>query len=204
MNSDDNANIALYTALYGQHGCDPKTLNWGSARSQELRFRVMAAVAPLQGAQILDVGCGLGDFFLWLEREGISVEYTGIDLTPDIATAAAARLPKANIKNTTVLDLVKTGERFDYVFSSGIFYLRQEAPMEYLQHSVTAMFQLCRKAVAFNSLSSWLPVREGTEFYADPLETVNFCRTTLTPKVTLRHEYHPGDFTVYLYREPCA
>ena len=64
---------------------------------------------------------------------------------------------------------------------------------------VARMFALCREAVAFNSLSTWAPDPEPSEFYADPAETLAFCRT-LTTRVTLRHDYHTRDFTVYLYR----
>jgi hypothetical protein len=53
--------------------------------------------------------------------------------------------------------------------------------------------------VAFNSLSAWATDQEAGEFYADPLRVVDFCRR-ITPRVVLRHDYHPRDFTVYLYK----
>ena len=42
-------------------------------------------------------------------------------------------------------------------------------------------------------------VKEG-EFYTDPLQTLAFCRT-LTPWVTLRHDYHSRDFTIYMRKD---
>jgi hypothetical protein len=88
----------------------------------------------------------------------------------------------------------------DYAFASGVFALRQVEPERFLREVVTALFRACRKAAAFNSLSAWAPTQEAGEFHADPLETLAFCRT-LTPWVVLRHDYHPRDFTVYLYRD---
>jgi hypothetical protein len=66
---------------------------------------------------------------------------------------------------------------------------------------VSRMWQMAKVAVAFNTLSSWAPDQEAGEFYADPVETLAFCRT-LTPRLTLRHDYHRRDFTVYMYRDP--
>jgi hypothetical protein len=68
-----------------------------------------------------------------------------------------------------------------------------------MQQLIERMYDLATKAVAFNSLSAWATDQEASEFYADPLRVVEFCRR-LTPRVVLRHDYHSRDFTVYLYK----
>jgi hypothetical protein len=65
---------------------------------------------------------------------------------------------------------------------------------------VAAMFERARQAIAFNSLSRWAPDMDVNEFHADPVKVLAICRN-LTPWVVLRHDYHPGDFSVYLYHE---
>jgi hypothetical protein len=59
--------------------------------------------------------------------------------------------------------------------------------------------RVCRKAVAFNSLSAWAPAREPGEFYADPVAILTLCRE-LTPRLALRHDYHPRDFSLFMYK----
>jgi hypothetical protein len=88
---------------------------------------------------------------------------------------------------------------FDYVFASGIFALRTLEPDQYLDAVVHRLFNLCRTGVAFNSLSSWRADQEPGEFYADPFAVASRC-ARLTRRLVLRHDYHPGDFTIYLYR----
>jgi SAM-dependent methyltransferase len=197
--SDDLANIRLFGSLVSRHGCSVEFLNWGSERSQHLRFEILAAIAPLAGMRILDVGCGLGDFYFWLKASGITVDYTGIDITPAMIESASKRIPDSRLSNHTIFEEAALGEKYDYVFSSGIFYLRQHEPVMYLQDSVRTMFEIAGKGVAFNSLSTWIPKQDEGEFYAEPWETLEFCRT-LTPRVALRHDYHPGDFSIYLLR----
>lgn len=197
--SDDLATVRLFESLVSRHEYSVQSLNWGSERSQYLRFQVLAAIGHLSGTRILDVGCGLGDLYFWLRARGITVSYTGIDITPAMIERASKRLPDIQLCNHTVFEEAALGKRYDYVFSSGIFYLRQHEPVRYMQDSVRAMFEIAEKGVAFNSLSSWSPQQEAGEFYADPIQTLEFCRT-LTPQVALRHDYHPGDFSIYLVR----
>lgn len=197
----DTARITKhFSALLGSHGFSAKSLDWGSRGSQETRFAILAAIGDLQGASILDVGCGLADLHGWLLAQGVAHRYTGIDITPAMAEKAAARFPDITIHQGDALtDIQFAAASFDYVFASGVFYLRQEAPMAYLQATVAKLYTWCRQGVAFNSLSLWSPRRQRQEFHADPLEVVASCRT-LTSRLALRHDYHPGDFTVHLYR----
>jgi SAM-dependent methyltransferase len=194
---DDAHTIAFFSNLLHQHRVSPLSVNWGSQASQERRFAVLAGIGELAGRSVLDVGCGLGDFYGWQQRQKLGVEYHGVDLTPAMAQAAQARFPEASFRAGNVL--VEDFGTFDYVIASGIFYLRQHEPVRFLQSMIARLFAMSRRGVAFNSLSTWSTRKEAGEFYADPAETLEFCRT-LTPRVVLRHDYHPGDFTVHLLK----
>ncbi|MBZ5647598.1 MAG: class I SAM-dependent methyltransferase [Acidobacteriia bacterium] len=188
----------MFTRLVKKFGDDSRALDWGSAESQQLRFSVLAQVGDLEGARVLDVGCGLGHFVDWLQSKKIQTRYTGIDITPRMIESSRHRFPALDFRVMNLLE-EKSSEKYDYVVSSGIFALRQKSAFEYLQAMVKRMFESCTRGVAFNSLSSWAEHRDPGEFHADPVKVLAFCRK-LTPKVVLRHDYHPRDFTMYLYR----
>jgi SAM-dependent methyltransferase len=195
--------VRCYTDLIEHYGVDVRAMNWASRESQQLRFSVLAQVGQLRGTRVLDVGCGMGDLFGWLKEAGVDVEYTGIDITPKMIETARERFPKENFEVKSLHDIQsEKTECYDYGIASGIFYYRQIEPFEFMKEMVTHLFRICNTAIAFNSLSAWATEKEGGEFYADPLETLTFCRT-LTPWIVLRHDYHARDFTIYLYkREP--
>jgi SAM-dependent methyltransferase len=201
--TDRERNVEFYSKLYDEHGDSWKSLNWGSRQSQNRRFEVLAGIAPLQGTRILDVGCGLGDLLGWLRTQGIVLNYTGLEVTPTLANRAAARFPDACILNIDFDAVGAAPDTFDYVFASGIFYLRQADPEAYLRKTVRSMFDLAKRGVAFNSLSTWASNRDSSEFYADPEMLLEYCRT-LTRSLVLRHDYHPADFTIYLYKTGAA
>jgi len=199
--NEDDAVAAHFSGLLGRHGATPQALDWSGAESQHARFAALAQVGELDGASLLDVGCGLGDLRGWLGERGLAVDYLGLDLTPGLADEARRRHPGADIRQGSLLgsDFLEA-RGFDYVVASGVFYLQKSAPYDFMAAMLEKMFGLCRRAVAFNSLSAWSGAGDDGEFRADPGRVLGLCRS-LTRRVVLRHDYHPGDFTVYLYRE---
>jgi RimJ/RimL family protein N-acetyltransferase len=199
------ATVEHFTALVGRFGQDARAHDWGNKTSQELRFRVLldALDRPLpKGLSLFDIGCGQGDLLDWLRASGMDVNYEGIDITPAMIEVAKKRFPGAAFKAADLLaEPAPSAPRYDLVVASGIFYKRAVAPFDHMMAMVARFFALARHAVAFNSLSAWATDREPGEFYADPEMVLRRCRA-LTPWVVLRHDYHPRDFTIYLYREP--
>lgn len=199
------ATVEHFTSLVGQYGQDPRAHDWGSRTSQELRFRVLldALSRPLPSRlSLLDVGCGQGDLLDWLRSSRIDVDYHGIDITPAMIDVAKKRFADASFRAGDLLaETAPAAPRYDIVVASGIFYKRTVAPFDHMMTMVSRFYALARHAVAFNSLSAWAADREPGEFYADPEMVLHRCRA-LSPWVVLRHDYHPRDFTIYLYREP--
>jgi len=199
MHPDDVKTISHYQSLLNQHGENYRSLDWGSRESQKKRFEILAGIGVGPGDRVLDVGCGFADFNGWLIEHRPGIEYSGIDFTPGMVEKAQARFPNLKILNKTIFDLDLAIAPFDYLFASGIFVFRQENPVDYLFSTVKTMYGFCTKGIAFNCLSLWAKEKSPNEFYADPTNVINFCKT-LTRKVVLRHDYHPADFTIYLYR----
>ena len=187
-----------YRELIGKYGHDPRACDYGRAQSQLIKFRVLSEVTPLDHCSVLDVGCGFADFAGFLSDRFDGVQYSGIDLCPDMISQAKLSSPGLDLRVANVAD-VAFDRSFDVVVANGIFYLLGEQAPGLMQHMIERMFSFATRAVAFNSLSTWTRDQEPGEFYADPLQTLEFCRG-LTPWVVLRHDYHPRDFTVYLYK----
>lgn len=198
--SDDNQRLVRhYGERYEQYGADVRSVDWGSRESQEKRFAAFVDVGSVQGVSILDIGCGLGDFPAYLQQRGISADYTGYDVTPRMIEHCRNRFPDQHFEQGDPIADPPQGASFDYVMASGIFSVHRSEPEAYLYYAIDQMYRLCRVGVAFNTLSTFAATQTPGEFHADPSEVLERC-LRICPRVTLRHDYLPQDFTVYMYK----
>lgn len=187
-----------YNGLVKKHGHSYRSCDWGSKEAQTKRFQILTGVCPLDGLNVLDVGCGPADLCDYIEEIFTKVRYSGIDVTPAMVELAKRRRPDIAFGLGSILTLPHLSA--EVVFASGIFTFLQGDRRTQMEQQIGAMFAACSVALAFNSLSTYAENQEAGEFYANPLEVFAFCKT-LTPWVVLRHDYHPGDFTIYMYKE---
>ena len=191
----------IYNAMLQKSENDFEKVGWGSKKSQITRFHVLMEVGNLEKRSILDVGCGLGAMLDYIDKNISIQSYTGIDINSNMIKEAKKRHPNAEFKT---LDITKnleelSNKRFDYVFLSGALNLSADNHEENIKKVIKKMFGLANKAIALNFLSIFSDRFTQAEYYCSPLEILEFS-FTLTKKVTLRHDYMPHDFTIYLYK----
>lgn len=187
-----------YDANVRRDGATLGALEWGSRASQERRFEVLAAGLE-DGMRVLDVGCGLGDFLDWIRRRGRRIDYAGIDVSREMVQAAVRRFPGVRFAEGDIRSAVAAGP-FDAVLASGIFAFSRAHPELFVETVARRMFDACRAYAAFNLLSQRAERREPGEYYADPARCAGMA-ASITRRFSLRHDYHPGDFSVILERE---
>lgn len=195
----------FYDGLVRQYGHDPRACDYGRPESQAIKFRVLSEVMPLAetnlaSTNLLDVGCGFADFATYLQQRFSGLKYYGIDLSCAMVAEARRNHPDLDLRVANVLD-ASFDRTFDVVTANGIFYLLGEQAWTMMRKIIERLYELATSAVAFNSLSAWAKAedQEAGEYYADPLKVLDFCRQ-LAPRVVLRHDYHPRDFTIYMYK----
>lgn len=199
MNIDDTNNINLYETLLKKYGEDYRALDWGSESSQNLRFSILNEIGLKKNDKVLDIGCGLSDFYGWLQKHNPKVKYSGLDITPGMIMQSKSRFPELDFYLGSIHDIKIESQKFDYLIASGIFVFRTVKPKDYMCKTIKKMYKLSKKGIAFNSLSSLSKNKSHKEFYGDPCETFKFCKS-FSSRVVLRHDYHDGDFTIYMYK----
>jgi SAM-dependent methyltransferase len=191
-------NCEYYSKRFRDYGEDVKSL-WGSKESQEIRFAIFCRIGELDGASILDVGCGFGDFYGYLERCNIRPkDYLGLDCVEETLAVARRRHPGAKFESWDLFDL-EDAAGFDWVFGSGLFTLTGPDWNDYVSRTVKRMFSLARRGVGVNFLSSLTGRVDGLSHYSHHAETLRLLEDAVYPIVELVHSYRPNDFTVFLY-----
>ncbi len=171
------------------------SVQWGSKESQYKRFEVLHKIADdFNESRVLDVGCGIGHFWDFISLNNFQGQYLGIDLLGEMILQAKTRHPDVEFQNKNIEDIEFNA--FDYIVMSGIFTFANQSIFEKM---LAESFHISQKGMTFNALSTWATQKEEGEFHVDPLKTLEFC-SKITPRVVLRHDYLPHDFTIYMYK----
>jgi SAM-dependent methyltransferase len=195
-----NKAAELYNARFSEYGRDIKTVGWGNAADQRLRFDVLFRGLYPTGKTILDVGCGLGDLIPYLEEKtNGDFTYIGIDVAEKLVDDAKTRYAKTNI-------VFYTGDIFsvnisavDIAVLSGALSFKTENIEEYAYATMSKMFSLSREVASLNFLSTYVDFELEKNQHYQP-ETVFSKAKTLSKAVNLLHDYPLYEFTIQVIR----
>jgi trans-aconitate methyltransferase len=179
---------------------DLEKLQWTHRRTQRLRFESFLRDHDLAGKTVLDIGCGLGDFYAHLRQRGIDAEYVGYDISAAMIQQCRARFPDQHFESGDFLSY-QPASRFDYAVAFGIHNIRVPGARAILE-------QVTRHQFALSSIAAHVSIL--TDRYASfaphvqswPMEEILSMALAMSPYVTLHHDYLESDFSVTLYRTP--
>lgn len=190
--------LSFYNFHYRKFGDRPEALRW-TPEGQIRRYHTLLDIAPsLDNQKILDYGCGMGDFYRFLKRRGINVQYTGVDINENFIAVAKERYPECTFK-VMEIDEEPLNEYFDYIFICGVFNLKVPGVEEDMKSTLINLFKYCNKGLALNALSSHTPVKDPELHFTSPEAMVKFAIENLSPAVALRHDRIENDFTLFVY-----
>jgi SAM-dependent methyltransferase len=186
-----------------RYGVGPAALYWSSREIQELRFSVLADIGLQSGDSVLDVGCGFGDLWAYLQGQGIEVDYTGIDLSPELVAAGREQYPDLKLMEGDIFDLNPAPASYDFVLLSGALNENLNDDGAYARRVIARMVEASRRGVALNLLNAnhqWTAGRWNLQSF-DPAEMLAYCQD-LSSHCEYRDDYLDNDFSVFLHTEP--
>ena len=161
-----------YKDNFGKGLTNDRILDWENRECQEIRFSILKDFIEdnyLTDFTLLDVGCGLADLYDYLNRFDIHANYTGIDILPQMIDLAKQQhsdlhLITGDIFNNDMPDSIFS-ERFDVVYSSGIFNIDFGNNYDFLRNAVKRFMSLSKHFVVFNLLADTSLDKESGYFY---------------------------------------
>jgi cyclopropane fatty-acyl-phospholipid synthase-like methyltransferase len=204
-----------YFAAVDAFGDDFATTLWKSRAGQAKRFDVLCAMLGpdlVTGSRLVDVGCGRGDFALWLRKAGVRpLHYEGVDAVEAMVDMAKPVLEDVGFPTgLSVFDPLERPDRLrelkpDVIVASGTLNAMSE---EVAQRFIEVLMEHATTAIAFNFLS--LRHRKtkskplGPSHRFDPLAMLDLV-LKVTPNVQFRQDYLDGhDASIVAFLEPNA
>jgi SAM-dependent methyltransferase len=121
---------------------------WTNKENQYKRFEVLTNIGISENDEVLDIGCGVGEFVKYLKEKELLVKYFGIDINPYYVIMAKNRFPRYVFVLSDSWDLET---KVDWAIASGIFTIDSNLTFV-LWHVGFVMEKLVRKGFAFNLL----------------------------------------------------
>jgi tRNA G46 methylase TrmB len=198
---DVNRVIQRYQQRIAEHGATFASLNSGSAEKQAIRQWVHASA--LRGARpsILEVGCGLGDFFNYLTGQKRDCSYHGYDIVPEYIAECKRAYPEARFEVRNIFVDGIAGS-YDTVVMSQVLNNRYQKSdnMQVMQRALELAFQHTHVSVSIDMLSTYVDFRNPDLFYYSPEEIFRMAKA-IAPRVAIRHDYRAFEFCVQLFHQ---
>ena len=194
---------SFYNNNYDEYTNSIKTIGWSNKNDQNLRFSKLIQNLELNKKKILDVGCGFGDLFFFLEKKykKKNINYTGIDISNKIINHT-----KKIIKNKTNKPKLVCGnfyglkmKKYDIILSSGSMSLNINLGYNDLEKMLRKMFNDCNYCITLNFLSSYSDYQLKKNQHFSPEKIFKIAKK-ISKKVNLIHDYDLYEFTVQIIK----
>ena len=191
--------IQRYQQRIAQHGPTFASLNSGSEEKQAIRQWVHASALRGDRPSILEIGCGLGDFYKYLSRQKRDCAYHGYDIVPEYITECRRELPQAKFEVRNIF-IDGIDGNYDTVVMSQVLNNRYHKSdnMQVMQRALYLAFQHTRVSVSVDMLSTYVDFRNPDLFYYSPEDIFRMAKA-ITPRVLIRHDYRAFEFCVQLF-----
>lgn len=195
--TDDEVRMILerYDRRLAECGPSPAALGWTRNR-HILRYHVLLEPWRLEDERLLDFGCGFGDMYAYCRERIPRVRYEGIDLNPSLIEAGRTRYPEARLRAANPLRDGLDGA-WDVIVASGVFNLKLGDNWAFIRQAFDWFARHATRGFAVNFLSNRVEYELADTFHADPVKILELAYT-YSNRVTLRNDYMPFEFTVYV------
>jgi SAM-dependent methyltransferase len=193
--------IQKYRERIARYGVTFESLNSGSIEKQTIRHKIHATALIGSCPLILDVGCGLGDFYSYLKGNSRSCQYTGYDIVPEYITECRKRHLEAVFKVHNIFSDGIEGI-WDTIILSQVLNNRYKKSnnVEVMKRTISLAFVHTRISVSIDMMSAHVDFQDPNVFYYSPEEIFHFAKT-IARRVILRHDYRPFEFCIQLFHE---
>lgn len=199
----DDVSVVLqrYRQRIAEHGPTFASLNSGDERKQALRHDALASALRGSTPSILEVGCGLGDFYRHLLRHGKDCTYRGYDIVPEYIAECRLAFPQATFELRNIFS-DGIGGTYDTIVMSQVLNNRYQKSDNLLvmSQALELAFQHTRISVAVDMLSDYVDFRNPDLYYYSPEEIFRMAKS-ICPRVVIRHDYRAFEFCVQLFHE---
>ena len=202
LDPDDVSQVVRrYQQRIAAYGATFASLNSGTEAKQAIRHSVHTSALRGDNPAILEIGCGLGDFYKYLLEHKCNCYYHGYDIVPEYIEECRRAFPNAKFTLRNVFTDGIEGT-FNTVVMSQVLNNRYQKSdnMQVMQRALELAFEHTTVSVSVDMISTYVDFRNPDLFYYSPEEIFRVAKA-ISPRVLLRHDYRAFEFCIQLFHE---
>jgi cyclopropane fatty-acyl-phospholipid synthase-like methyltransferase len=198
--------IQHYRGKIKLFGSTPQGMDWKNEESQYIRFEMIARYIDFsKNPSVLDVGCGNGEFLNFCLKNNYTLNYKGLDVTPEMVELTNNRFGNDKAELGEFLTW-KPKLKFDYVIASGTFNgkfkMGEELWHNYFYENIKRMYEHAGVRVIFNCMSCYVDYRYDWLYYATPDQLSEFAVKYLSRNFIIDNSYPLYEMTMVIDKHP--
>ena len=203
MNKTDKKDcIERYSDRLIKYGKTTKSLGWsGGKNSQKLRFESICDIGLKENQTLLDIGCGFGDLYKYLNTNFKNIAYKGLDINDELIKIGRSYHINIDLENIDIIE-DKFEYKYDWVVGSGLFNYRlvNQNNFEYIKKMTKRMFEISNKGIAIDFMHHYVDYISNESFYIDPNQMIHYFRT-MSDKIILKMDYLKFECMFFIYKK---
>lgn len=167
--------INFYKKNLKLHGNTNKGLAWESLKKTELRYKTLLKIILKEkfkkNFKILDFGCGISGFYLFLKKKINNFNYTGIDTSQQVINYCKKKFRTNKYYCLDILEDNKNIGKFDIIILNGIFTIKNNLNNKNMYTYIFKILKLLKrktkKIIIVNFMTDKPDWKNKKNFYPD-------------------------------------
>ena len=199
--------IDHYERCLSKYGDTHLGVDWPNQLDAEKRYQIMLGILPGNTSEtsLLDFGCGASHLYSHIEKKGLLLDYTGLDVSPAFCQLSREKFPNNKYICLDVLEFPDQLSEYDFIVMNGVFTekrdLRFDEMFTYFTSILNIVFKRARKGIAFNVMSKAVDWERDDLFHLSTDLLIEFITKKLSRNFVIRNDYGLYEYTVYVYKD---
>jgi len=198
---DRVANNSSYAQRIAKFGTGRSVLSTGTLQKEIERYDTITSIGilDLDRTVVLDVGCGLSNYYEYLISKGFKGEYIGIDVSLEMLEISKLKFPMNRYLCGELEEIQAEVKDVDFIVSSQTFNRKLHFSDNYkeIENFIKSAADIVQRGVAFDLMSDYVDFFEEKHFYYSPERIFEFCKKKFK-KVNLFHDLEGFEFIIQI------
>lgn len=158
-----------YNKTLNEFGMNIKGLGWRN-NGLNRRYKIITNNYNFVNKTVLDFGCGLASFFLYLKKNKIKIKnYTGVEINPKIRNFLLKKF-----KNNISIQKKIPKKKFDIIVSNGVHNYKVTNIENIFYNDIDKLFKITKKILILSFINDNVDYKEKYLSYKKILKTIKY------------------------------